>query len=68
MSLVMLKRRFQPELIIGKLHHGAVPLGQGTRVAEAVKGLGATGVAYFRGCQEFGEMSVDQAWCPPQVA
>jgi putative transposase len=57
----MPKKRFQPEEIIGKLHHADVLLGQGKTVAEIVKTLGITHVTDSRGCQEFGGMSIAQA-------
>jgi len=44
----MSTKRFQPEEIIGKLRHADVLLGQGEKVAQAVKALGIIQVSYYR--------------------
>jgi hypothetical protein len=44
----MPKKRFQPEEIVGKLHHADVLLGQGKKIAEVVKALGVTDVTDSR--------------------
>ncbi len=57
----MPKQRFQPEEIIGKLRHADILLGQGKRLAEAVKALGVSDVTYYRLRQECGGMTTTQA-------
>jgi len=52
----MLKKRFQPEEIIGKLRRAGALLGQGKKIAEVVEALGVTDVTYHRWRQEFGGM------------
>ena len=57
----MQRKRFRPEEIIAKLREADVLLGQGKKVAEVVKALGVSEVAYYRWRQEYGGMSVPQA-------
>ena len=50
----MPKKRFQLKEITGKFRRADVLLGQGEKVAEAVKGLGITDVTYDPWRQEVG--------------
>ena len=57
----MPRKSFRLEDIAAKLREAGVLLGQGKKMAEAVKALGASEVTYHRWCQEYGGMSVSQA-------
>ena len=57
----MPRKGFRPEEIIAKLREADVLLGQGKKVAEAVKALGVSEVTYYRWRQGYGGMSVSQA-------
>jgi putative transposase len=57
----MPRKGFRPEEIIAKLREADVLLGQGKRVAEVVKALGASEVTYYRWRREYAGMSVPRA-------
>jgi transposase-like protein len=57
----MPQKRFRPEEVIAKLREADVLLGQGKKVSEVVKALGASEVTCYRWRQEYGGMSVSQA-------
>ena len=60
----MPRKGYRAEEIIAKLREADVLLGQGKKVAEVVKALGASEVTYYpcyRWRQEYGGMSVSQA-------
>ena len=57
----MPRKGYRAEEIIAKLREADVLLGQGKKVAEVVKALGASEVTYYRWRQEYGGMSVPQA-------
>jgi putative transposase len=50
----MARKRHKPEEIVAKLRQVDVLTGQGTSVAEAIRAVGATEVAYYRWRQEHG--------------
>ena len=50
----MARKRHKPEEIVAKLRQVDVLTGQGTSVAEAMRAIGITEVAYYRWRQEHG--------------
>ncbi len=56
----MPRKRPTPEEIVAKLRQIDVLLSQGKSVADAVRSIGTTEVTYYRWCQEFGGLKVDQ--------
>ena len=57
----MARKGFRPEEIIAKPREADALSGQGKKVAEVVKALGASEVTYHRWRQEYGGLSVGQA-------
>ena len=56
----MPRKRHKPEEIVAKLRQVDVLVAQGQSVADAVRSIGVTEVTYYRWCQEYGGLKVDQ--------
>jgi putative transposase len=56
----MPKKRHKPEEIVAKLRQVDVMVSQGQSVADAVRAIGVTEVAYYRWRQEYGGLKSDQ--------
>jgi putative transposase len=54
------KKAHTPEEIVAKLRQAEVLVGQGKRVAEAVRAMGVTEPTYYRWRTEFGGLKLDQ--------
>jgi putative transposase len=54
------KKAHTPEEIVAKLRQAEVLVGQGKRVAEAVRAIGVTEPTYYRWRTEFGGLKLDQ--------
>ena len=56
----MPRKSYKPEEIVAKLRQVDVLTSQGSRVAEAIRSIGASEVTYYRWRQEFGGLKSDQ--------
>ena len=56
----MPRKRHKPEEIVAKLRQVDVLVFQGKSVADAVRAIGVTEVAYYRWRQDFGGLKSDQ--------
>jgi putative transposase len=57
----MVRKRFQPEEIISKLHEVEVLLAKGDSVGQVVRRLGVSEQTYYRWRKEYGSLTIDQA-------
>ena len=57
----MVKKRFTPEQIIGKLREAEVLLAQGQKMGLVSKRIGVTEQTYYRWRKEYGGLRLDQA-------
>ena len=56
----MAKKRDAPEEVVAKLRQVEVLVGQGKRVAEAIRTIGVTEPTYYRWRAEYGGLKLDQ--------
>jgi transposase-like protein len=57
----MSRKRYTPEQIIGKLREAEVALAQGQTAAQVCLILGIAEQTFYRWCQEYGGLRIDQA-------
>ena len=56
----MPKKRYRPEEIVAKLRQVDVLVSQGQNVADAIRQIGVSEVAYYRWRQEYGGLKTEQ--------
>ncbi len=56
----MVRKRHKPEEIVAKLRQVGVLVPQGQSIADAIRAIGVSEVAYYRWRQEFGGLKSDQ--------
>ena len=56
----MPKKRYTPEEIVAKLRQVDVLVSQGQNVADAIRQIGVSEVAYYRWRQEYGGLKTEQ--------
>ena len=56
----MARKHHKSEEIVGKVRQVEVLVGQGKRVAEAIRALGVTEPTYYRWRAEYGGLKLDQ--------
>jgi len=56
----MASKRHKPEEVVAKLRQVDVLVSQGQSVADAIRAIGVTEVAYYRWRREFGGLKSDQ--------
>jgi transposase-like protein len=59
-GIVMAGKRRTPEQIIAKLREAEVGLAQGQTVAQVCKVIGVTEQTFYRWCNEYGGLKLDQ--------
>jgi putative transposase len=57
----MIRKRYTPEQIIGKLREAEVALAQGQTVAQVCRNLGIAEQTFYRWRREYGGLKVEQA-------
>jgi transposase-like protein len=60
-EIIMARKRFQAEQIIGKLREAEVEISKGQTVGQVAKKLGITEQTYYRWRKEYGGLRTDQA-------
>lgn len=56
----MPKKKHKPEEIVAKLRQADVLISQGQDIADVIRQIGVSEVAYYRWCQEYGGLKTEQ--------